>query len=204
MDPPVGASWRASANSRTSLLKRVSCSTTPSRLPPWPTPPASCAGQQRWGHVGEKSHVNHLAASWEFRKKRQKCCWRSDLTVQQLDPEHIQDVSDVADHRCKHRRTPGRSARLSRHTALNWNGVLHRSETSFGASSSTHLYSQLIIWRLWPPSPYLRHGLELTVCMVHHIHQSTDGLRGVKVFCQCFHHAGFSLGQSEGTREDKL
>lgn len=44
VDPLVGASWRASANARTSLLKRVSCSTTPSRLPPWLAPPASCAG----------------------------------------------------------------------------------------------------------------------------------------------------------------
>lgn len=49
-----------------------------------------------------------------LKKKSQKCLWSSYLTVQQIDPEHIQDVSDVADHRCKHRRTPGRSVRLSR------------------------------------------------------------------------------------------
>lgn len=36
--------------------------------------------------------------------------------------------------------------------------------------------------------------------MINQIHHSTDGSWGIKVICQCFHHAGFSLSQPEETQ----
>lgn len=40
----------------------------------------------------------------------------SDLTVLQVDPENVQQISDVADHRSKHSCAPNNSVRLSRDT----------------------------------------------------------------------------------------
>lgn len=46
-----------------------------------------------------------------------------------------------------------------------------------------------------------RHRLKLAIPMINQIHHSTDGSRGVKVFCQCFYHAGFSFSQPDGTQD---
>lgn len=42
---------------------------------------------------------------------------------------------------------------------------------------------------------YLGNRLKLAICVMHQIHHSGDGSRGVKIVCQSFDHAGFSFSQ---------
>lgn len=125
-----------------------------------------------------------------------KICTRflnSDLNVQQIDSKHIQDISDVADHRCKHCRTPSRSVRLNRDA----------THTDMALKGSLDILYHYYMCRCAVKTVmlHLRHRLKLAIPMINQIHHSTDGSRGVKVFCQCFYHAGFSFSQPDGTQD---
>lgn len=119
--------------------------------------------------------------------------------MQQVDSKHIQGVSDVADHRCKHRGAPSRAVRLNR----------DRNENSFSENLSTdsphitvsHFSSNkqdkdfISQMCCFDAAGYLRHGLKLAISVVNQIHQSADGSRGIKVVRQRLDHTGFGFGQ---------
>lgn len=109
----LGSSWGVSANARTSLLNWVSCSTMGLRAPQLLETSASCRTHRTWLEPPVRVRTEVLEKA-------------SDLTVKQVNPQLVQDFSDVGDHGSEHRRAPGHSVRLNRTTEhtrvwLNWN-----------------------------------------------------------------------------------
>lgn len=113
------SAWvRSSANALTWLLKRLSCSTTPSRLARWLVAAAPCWAREAARKFQTQKSVKrgfkmfHFLPRADPKTQRRRARVDADLRSEQIHSERIQDVSDVAGHRREHGGAPSCSVDL--------------------------------------------------------------------------------------------